>query len=186
MSATLVGIDLSLSNCGIVTIVRRDDGNLVAVAATLIKTAKAAKKENLYAAVDDIQRAALLYNGIMAELRASRPVLVAVEAPSGSKSAAVAKAGGIAKGVISSIREALPEIPFLWLHENQIKQALLGRHKVSKAEIAEVVLARIPDLEDCMTGIAQGKREHITDAAAAVLAAENTELWRAAVMVNGE
>ena len=179
--SVIVGIDLALVTTGVTTIMRKQDGGLLAVAATLVSTKKADKKENLYAAVDDIQRAALLYKGIMAELELSRPVLVAVEVPSGSQRARTAKTNGIATGVIASIREALPEVPFLWLHENQVKQALLGRHKASKDEIAAAVLERIPDLQEFLDEVARTKREHLTDAAAAVLAAEGSSLWRAAV-----
>ena len=175
------GIDLALVHTGIVTLMTNRNGGLVCVAAKLVETAKDDGKQNLYVAVDDVQRAAVLYKGIMEELSASRPVLVAVELPSGSRSAVSAKASGLAKGVIASVREALPEMPFLWLHENQVKQALVGRHKASKDEIAKAVLARIPDLGEYLDQIAKTKREHITDAAATVLASEGTELWRAAV-----
>jgi len=178
---TIVGIDLALVNTGIVTLVTNRDGEFVCVATELIKTAKASKKQNLYAAVDDVQRAARLYNGIMAELRASRPALVVVELPSGSQSAVSAQCNGLAKGVIASIREALPEVPFVWLHENQIKQALAGKHKTSKDEIAAAVLERLPDMQEYLDKIAKTKREHLTDAAAAVLAAEGCEIWRAAL-----
>jgi len=179
--ATIVGIDLALTHTGIAVIVSTVSGELVTASARLIETAKPKKKSNLYAAVIDIQRATLLYTGIMDELRESRPALIAVELPSGSQSAVASKCGGIAKGVITGIREALPEVPFLWFHQNQVKQALLGRSKVNKEEMAAAVLERLPDLQDYLDEIAKTKREHITDAAAVVIASEGTELWRAAM-----
>lgn len=180
------GVDLALVHTAVTTLMTNRNGGLVCIAAKLVETAKADEKLNLYVAVDDAQRAALLYKGIMEELRESRPVLVAVELPSGSQSAVSAKAGGIATGVIASIREALPEVSFLWLRENQIKLSLLGKRSGSKEEIAKVVLARIPDLAEHLAEIPKTKREHITDAAAVVLAAEGADVWRAAMREGGQ
>jgi len=176
---TIVGIDLALVNTGIVTVIRRDDGTLTAVAATIVKTAPAPKRDNIYKSSDYIRRASELYKGMLAELREMHPALVAVEVPSGSQRAKVSMGNGIVTGVIAAVAEVFPDVPFVWLQQHQVKRALLSRQKVSKEEMAVAVLARIPDLDEHLQRVARTKREHLADAAAAILTAEGCEAWRA-------
>lgn len=122
----VIGVDLALANTGVAIIHRHE-----VISVHTVKTEKSKKKGK--ASDDLIQRCSSLLSGLK-ECIESYPldkVTVAVEVPTGSKSAAAMKSLAAATGVLASLEVILPEVEFIHLTPHDIKK-LVGSPEVKR------------------------------------------------------
>ena len=144
----------------------------------VIRTEKTAKKHGVRVADDDAERCALLARELRAVLARHQPRAIVAELPTGgSLSARAVRAMALSTGVVVAVVESAG-VPVEWTTPMAGRQAATGRKAATKNDVRAGVLLALPDLEPLLprTGI----WEHVTDAAAAYLAARTGPLVRMA------
>lgn len=170
----VVGIDAGFAATGLVAI---DLAENRVTASACVRTQKTAAKRGLRVADDDAQRCAVLAERIEAFLIAYKPQAVIVELPHGGAQGARAnRAMGMATGMIAAVL-VLSDHPVEWVTPAAGKRAATGSNRGSKADVEAAVRARF----DWGTHLPKTavEREHVCDAAAAVMAAEHGALIQA-------
>lgn len=173
---TLVGVDLSFRNTGLVLAKpEHSDRGYDVVDCKNVRTEKASKKKALYVAQDDVLQAQLLYDGIRDFIEAHKPTAVVVELPTaGAKGARSNRCMGMATGVIAGIAKET-DLPFIWILPEDSKVALAGKKNASKKEMIKAAKELWPKFG--WPG-SETNDEHIADACAALLVARNSDIYK--------
>jgi Holliday junction resolvasome RuvABC endonuclease subunit len=133
---------------------------------------------DIYKADVDIARAGYLLREIRRFVGGDLPPprLLAAESPTGGGRSAIAvKSMGIALGVLGALVELLPDTRFVNIQPFRVKQAVGGSLAAGKEGVARNVVAAFGDY--AWTRVKKD-REHILDAAAALLAGRDSDAYR--------
>ena len=175
----IVGWDAALVNNGLVTII--DNNGLTVAGAGIVTTAKNNSK-GTFGNVDYINRGFEICEGVKQYIMDANANIVIVEVPTtGTQSKATAMAFGLVYGVIAGfLNDAqLSSIPFIFSQPIDTKNNVGGGKNASKDTIAKKVIEVLPDIEDYIGCTNKVRREHIYDAAGAVLANMNDPIYKA-------
>ena len=181
-SRYLIGLDPSLTHFGMVAI-RLEDWWPVAM--QTVKTEKSSRKLGLRVADDDTRRLEILLHALREFLVTHPPALICCETPlGGALDANALKALSYAKCMVVAAKVLL-DVPTVWLLPGEVKENVAGQLTSSKADVAHVVRsARSREGQlwaEAAWGHTKEMSEHQFDAAAAVLAARDTDLFRLAL-----
>lgn len=169
----LIGVDVGFTALGVVIV----DGDRVLFADTC-RTEKTARRRGLRVADDDAERAQQLARFLWGVIQEWRPAGAVVELPTGgSQGARSARAMGMASGVVAAVLE-MTALPSEWVTPQEVKRAAAGRKDASKAEVEAAVRERFAWPEGFWRRPTV-VREHVCDAAGAIMAAQNGLLVRA-------
>lgn len=172
----VVGIDAGFTATGLVA-VDLEHGRVVQSAC--LRTQKTTTKRAVRVADDDAERCADIARGVVEFLHRQGPQVVVVELPGGAaKGARAQRAMALATGVVVTVL-ALGGYAAEWVTPGQGKKAATGRRDASKQDVEAAVRAHYEWAPGTLPKVA-AQREHICDAAAAVLAAEHGALINAA------
>jgi crossover junction endodeoxyribonuclease RuvC len=101
--------------------------------------------------------------------------VIAVEAMSFPRNASSASKMSLTWGVISAL-SALWEIPMIQASPQDIKEAVTGSRKASKAEMEATLSGRYPVVLKCLEDVPMSRREHPYDALGAIVASLGSEV----------
>ncbi|PSG97477.1 hypothetical protein BRD56_05330 [Thermoplasmatales archaeon SW_10_69_26] len=172
---TLLGIDPSLRNTGVVSL---DPSMGTITRVEVIRTSKQADRKNLRVGEDDLRRARRIARELEQLVDQEQPVAVFGELPGGSRSNRASKGFGIVLGAIGAVTE-LRDLPTGWETQFALKKACTGDGQATKTAVADHVqdhYAWEDELPDAKT-----RRQHVFDAAAALYANRECDLYRMAV-----
>ncbi len=156
----LLAIDPSLTATGLVLL----DDDLSVVSAICVRTRPADKGRRLYQADADGERVDEIARALdRAIARATRPLVVACEAPAGAQHAASAKALGLVYGCVRGVLAAHGLTP-LMCQAFDAKKAAAGSRSASKLDVEAAMRQRWPGA--FASGIAKPVAEAIADALA--------------------
>jgi Holliday junction resolvasome RuvABC endonuclease subunit len=185
MTARILGIDAGFVATGLVVVelgavaagsAAASDRILAAV--TVRTDATGAKRRGLRVADSDAERCQVATRAILSLAREWDVAGVVAELPHGGAQGARAnRAMGLATGVVAASVEALG-LPAEWVTPAAAKKAATGRADASKADVQAAVERRFAWAAGTV-GRYAWEREHVSDAAAAVLAAAGGTLVRA-------
>lgn len=167
---TILTLDMSL--CATGWAVLRTNGIPEELVATGCITTKPGRNRKGNQAADDIRRAGEVASAILGLLREYQPDLIVGELPYGSQHAKAAKAEGMCKGIMASLRE-FQQVPCLWVLPQAGKLSVCGVENASKANVERVVLEWWPE---AVEGLKTAQVEHVADALAAATAARTADL----------
>jgi crossover junction endodeoxyribonuclease RuvC len=171
----VLGIDPSLCNTGVAALELTATTERV-LEATVIRTEPSAKRLRVLAAEDQARRVSEIAAGLDAAIRRHTPLVLVVEAPSGSKGAQAARALGLAFGAVVAVA-AVRGLPLVQVQPLDVKRAMVGRKSAEKAEIVLAVERRFPDVRWPSPASVV---EHAADAIGAVVAALDSTTLRLA------
>jgi Holliday junction resolvasome RuvABC endonuclease subunit len=176
LNNTLVGIDLGFRSTGLVEAVPvHTEIGYDVLSFECVKTEKQAAKKGLYVAVDDVQQCQKLYKEVAAFITRCDPTALVVELPTaGAKGARANRGMGIATGVMASVSAAM-ELPCVWIRPTEGKVALAGKKNASKEDMMGAVRVNWPDVD---WPEEKNRLEHIADAAAALMAARDSDIYK--------
>jgi Holliday junction resolvasome RuvABC endonuclease subunit len=129
----------------------------------------------------DLERAGYIYSKLKEFLNGTAIDLLVSESPnSGGKSAIAIRSMGIATGVLGVIVSLMPSVHFVNFQPDYVKRAIGGSSTSGKEGVARAVRANFsayawPDKKR--------DAEHILDAAGALLACRNTDIYKS--LANG-
>jgi len=172
----VIGIDPGFANFGW-AVVDLFDVQPRAVLAGLISTEKADKKQNTYAAHDNVRRAREIAALLRELIEAFTPLALCLEAMSFPRSSSVAAKMAMSWGVIAAQAERF-SLPIVSISPQAIKLAVASNKSASKEDVARGVAARMSGIDVEVARVPRGKREHCYDAAASVLAARDSDVLR--------
>lgn len=168
----VLGIDAGFAAMGVVVA----QGRTILHAATC-RTEKRAVKRGVRVADEDTERCQTLARFLLDVINTYIPAGVIVEMPSGGAQGARAnRSMGMATGVVAAVLEAT-RVAMEVVTPGAVKKAAAGVRDASKAEVEKAVLKAF-NWGDHMPEI-KAEREHVCDAAGALLAAEHGTLMRA-------
>lgn len=144
------------------------------VALGCIRTAKTTRKGRVRVADDDAERTQVLARELAGIIRTHSVQGLVAELPSaGAKGARAIGCMARAGAIVATVAELLT-VPAEWLTPGDIK-AVAGSKAASKADVEAAVLCRWPDAP---LPKVKAEREHVADALACYIAAENGTLVR--------
>ncbi len=181
----VLGIDAGFTATGLCAIELGGSGQLSQVLASkCVRTQPTKDKRAVRVADDDAERCAFLALEIRSFLDATQPQAVIVELPSGGAQGARAnRAMGMSTGMIATVL-ALTRYPAEWVTPQAVKKAAAGRRDASKQAVEQSVRQRFQWPDGTMPKTA-AEREHVCDAAGAVMAAEHGALVQAVRRMEG-
>jgi Holliday junction resolvasome RuvABC endonuclease subunit len=179
----ILGVDGGLATCGLALAAIRNDGSLDLLKVATVRTTKSAAKRGVYASDDNVRRCRELatelhyfvcnYPGTLS--------LICAEAMSFPRSSSTAAKMGMGWGVLAAFAHEL-EVPIVQASPQQIKLALCGKKTASKSEVQAAI-------EDRWSHVQWPKRkadvEHAADAAAAIVACEQSNEMRILASAGG-
>lgn len=169
---TILAIDAGFAHMGVVVA----DGSQILFTQT-IHTEKASGKKGIRVADDDVERCQTLARFLSDVITQHKPEGAIVEFPSGGAQGARAnRAMGMATAAVAAVLE-MHRLPVEVVTPQAVKKASTGRQDGSKEQVEETVRQRF-DWGKWMPKTKKD-REHVTDAAGAILAAQNGTLMRA-------
>jgi len=181
--ALVLGIDAGFQALGIVVVRLQPRGDGVVGYERLVlhgeavKTERTSKKRGIRVADDDAERCQQLAQALKRVIETWKPAGAVVELPHGGAQGARAnRAMGMATGVVTSALSIL-DVPTEWVTPGDVKKAATGRKDGSKEAVQEAV-QRMFRWHDGTWPKQAWAREHVADAAAAVLAAQGGTLMR--------
>lgn len=174
---TVLGLDPGFAAMG--WTVMQWDGGWSVLRAGVWETKKSAKKLRMLQCEDSARRATILHSVLFTELISDNGAvaLVCYEAPSWPRNASVAAKMGIVYGVLWSAIGQFG-VAGVQLSPQQIKKTLCGKTSASKADVQWAV-ERAVHCVSMVERTAASKRNHVYDAIAAVLAADDSDVMRA-------
>jgi len=132
-------------------------------------------------ALKDVDRIQRNIDGIVAFLEKNDAMWMVVELPTGgSKSSRAARAMGMATTMIVSIAKLL-EIQAEWYEPIDIKRAACDKNSADKEEVMVAMAEIFPEI----LVLPKGQMEHVADACACMIAAQNGEVVKHAKKVYG-
>ena len=174
----IAGIDVALVCTGVAIV---DPRNVRLVKGYAIVTAPIPKKMKIRQCDQMALRATHLAHKLFMAFDDYEVTGCIIEYPSGGAQSAIAARGmGIATGVIATVMHSL-DMPVEIVTASEIKQAVTGSKAGSKLKVAEAVKQKMTIDDDAFDGIPGRRREHVYDAAAAVLAARDGVIYRSAL-----
>ena len=173
---TVLGLDPGFASMG--WAVMQWDGGWSVLRAGVWETKPSAKKLRMLQCEDNSHRAFALCRSTYTEIVSDNWAvdLICYEAPSFPRNASVAAKMGIVYGIVWALIEQYQMCAYQ-LSPQQIKKALCGKVSASKADVQDAVAQRVHDVR-CVELTVKSKRNHIYDAIAAVLAADNSDVMR--------
>jgi len=180
----LLGIDGGFATTGWCLAETSAKTKLSVVALGTIETKKSARK--VPASVDNIRRAreiAAKLENLVLFANNEGQVKVAVdcicaEAMSHVPAAQAAAKLSLAWGVIAAIAHAT-SLPIVQVSPQDLKLAVTGSRKASKALMEQRLLEDYPECEKLLEDVPRSKREHPLDALGAIVACLDTDIVRA-------
>jgi Holliday junction resolvasome RuvABC endonuclease subunit len=177
-----IGMDPSFTHFGLVAV---DLNSWWPAGMATIETSKRDRKLGLRVADDDTRRLEILLTGIRDFLRTYKPEVICCETPSaGAQSADAMKGLSYAKALAVAAK-VFQNVPTVWLLPGEIKERVAGTLTSTKGDVAAIVRAvRATDgrsWAEAAWSTTKGKNEHQYDAAASILAAQNTDLFQMAL-----
>jgi crossover junction endodeoxyribonuclease RuvC len=175
----ILGLDPGFANLGWCMALYPD---LKVVSMGCIETKKDQRK--VLVSVDNVRRAQrltrelreLIWEIATVKVEPVRMVdIIAVEAMSFPRNASSAAKVSLAWGVISAI-SALWEIPVIQASPQDIKEAVTGSRKASKALMESTLNLGYPEVLTLLEGTPQSRREHPYDALGAIVASLGSEV----------
>jgi len=174
MTPYILGIDPGFGAMGLAVVDVRPDWWEVRYHQA-VRTKRSARKRGVRVADDDAERARQLASALDEIIRTHRPMGAVVELPSGgARGARANRAMGIATGVVVAVLQ-LHGLPVEWVTPEDVKSVTGGRH-ASKEAVQEAVRQLLS--WTCGWPEEPWAQEHIADAAAAVLSAQDGMLVR--------
>lgn len=170
----VLGLDPGFRDLGFAAIEFTRDGERP-VAAGVIRTKKSTKKQNVLATEDNVRCGRELGEQLEMILAALSPVLVCTESQSWPRNAGASAKVGIAWGVVINATRSLP---MAQASPQEIKRIVVGAKNASKADV-ELEVARRWNLSPLLEGVTESKRNHAYDAAGAVIACMESDVFRA-------
>lgn len=144
----------------------------------VIRTQKSPVKRGVRVADDDAERCAFLARELRGLIARHQPRAIVAELPTGgSLSARAVRAMALASGVVVAVVE-LAGVPVEWTTPDAGRKATTGRRSATKDDVRAGACRALPELEAILPQTAIW--EHVTDAAAAYLAARTGALVRMA------
>jgi crossover junction endodeoxyribonuclease RuvC len=174
--ALVLGIDPGFASTGVALVELRPDGERV-VSLQIVRTAKAAKKQQLMATEDNLDRARKIAEALGRLLEGVDAV--AAEAMSFPRSASVAAKMAMSWGVLAALSHHR-RIPVVQASPQRIKKAVTGLTNAGKPEVQAALAARYPETVAMAARLPATAMEHPFDALAAVVAALDSEVFRMA------
>lgn len=169
----VLGLDLAFTHVGLVVGVMRTPApyGIEPVEVKVIETVPDAKgkKRFTYKSEEDISRCRVISTHIIRTL-AENPGIqaVAAEIPTGSQSARAAKTLGMATGIIATLADCYPTLPFVWVFPNDWHRFLFNKLNPTKKEVINWVDLNWKDFDwpkkATGVGIKKGDQEHAADA----------------------
>lgn len=174
---TIVGIDISLTSTGIACVIARD-GKLTLADTQIIRT-KPDNTQGVYKSHDKVRRSRDIAERLSDAICAYNPSVIAIELPSGgAQNASGAMAQGMCFMACGALQSRYPAIPWVLVQPAQSKK-LAGSRNASKAEVAKVAYAALPDLEEEVEQYVKASQDDVTDAVAAILVALESDVCKA-------
>lgn len=172
----IIGVDLGFRSTGLVAAVPdHSDAGYSIDRFVCIKTEKAGKKKAIFVAQDDVQQCQNLFNGVMEFIRQFDPTALAVELPTaGAKGARANRGMGIATGMAASVA-AITGLPVIWVYPEDSKKLVGGKKNASKDDMMDAIRNMWPQEDWPKT---KNQFEHIADAAAALLVAKYSDIYK--------
>jgi Holliday junction resolvasome RuvABC endonuclease subunit len=188
----ILGLDPGFANLGwCVAIYRPHEtdpllAGLSVMSMGCIETKKDSRK--VLASVDNVRRAQAItrqLRGIIWELAFhDEPVrlvdAIAIEAMSFPRNASSASKVSMTWGIISALSH-LWQMPVIQVSPQDIKEAVTGSRKASKALIETTLSERYPEVSKALEGTPFGRREHPYDALGAIVASLGSEVMKMGV-----
>ncbi len=165
--AIVMGVDAGFTHMGMVAV---ENGKVIDY--QTVRTEKTAKKRGIRVADDDAERCMKLAEGLFKFIDKHKPAGAFVELPTGGAQGARAnRTMGMATAVVVCVLH-LAEVPAEWITPMAVKKAATGRKNASKEEVQKAVINSF-EWEGDIANAYQWKKEHVCDAAGAVIAAQN-------------
>ncbi len=171
----ILGIDSGLASCGVAH-VRLLPGAEELVRVQVFRSKPSDKKLAVRSADDTGRRARELAAFLELQIAGSRPVALALEAPSWPRNAGCAAKLGVAFGTVFALAE-LHRLPLVMATPQDVKQATAGSRSASKDEVIQAVETRFPSI---LWPPQATLWEHAADAVGVVLACLDAEVVRLA------
>lgn len=167
----VLGVDAGFTALGVVAL----QGNRI-IACGTSRTERQAKKKGLRVADDDSERCRAQARYLLDMIREHEPAGAVIELPHGGAQGARAnRAMGMATGVVTAVIE-ITGLAVEYVTPGDVKKAATSRKDAGKDEVEAAVLRSFewgvspPEVKS--------QREHVTDAAGALLAARGGTLMR--------
>jgi crossover junction endodeoxyribonuclease RuvC len=141
----------------------------------VIITEKATKKVQLRSSEDNIRRAQQIYTDLLKLFEADPIHLICTETMSWPRNAGVVAKMGIVWGVIASIAQ-VHRVPLIQASPMEIKRAVTGNGKAGKDQMIATIRFNFPEL---MLPPQLTLQEHAADAIGAVVACQESQLFKA-------
>lgn len=171
----LLAIDVGFAATGWVVAAIKGNGDYVIINSGTVITEPPKGKTSVRVADCDIERAAMIYRGILCVVERDKIAGIAIELPSGGAQGARAnRAMGIATGIAAAI-VAASKLPCEYVTPNAVKMALVGNRAASKDQMMKAATERHTYYAWPST-----KRllEHQSDAVGVVEAIKHGQLYR--------
>lgn len=177
----LLGLDPGFANLGWCKAIYNGK-DVIVVKMGCFQTRKDGRK--VLQAIDEDKRTceiAMELRDLIWEDADDRPVkmvdLICIESTSYPRNASSAAKVALCRGAISSLR-AMWDIPLVMSSPQNIKEAVTGSRKASKAEMEATLSGRYPEVLKHLEGTPMSRREHPYDALGAIVAALGSEVVR--------
>lgn len=178
MKISVVGLDPSLSNWGIVRAELDIDTLEVSVDSMSLVETKPSAVKTVRKNSGDLLRARQLYGGLM--LATTGVAAAFCEVPVGSQSARAMASYGVCIGVLASCR-----VPLIELSPSEVKIAAVNHREAAKIEMIEWGVNKHPDapwIRD-REGKLLNKNEHLADALASIYAGVRTPAFESVLNI---
>lgn len=179
----ILTLDVAFANLGW-AIMKPHGAGWYCTDAYVIETKRSDKKKKIRVADDDVRRCTEHFAMLSAIIeRCEIKGIIAEMPPGGSKSATSAKAMGMAKAVVACVAQA-HKLPTEWITPDEGKVAATGKKNASKIQVQRAVVKKYPE---CTKSFKfkrgskteyEGRFEHVADAIAAFMAAEQGTMIR--------
>jgi crossover junction endodeoxyribonuclease RuvC len=181
----ILGLDPGFANLGWCVAIYEPVVRLSVVSMGCIETKKDSRK--VLVSVDNVKRAQLITRKLkwliweLADDEWVRQVdAIAVEAMSFPRNASSAAKMSLAWGVISAV-SGLWDIPLIQTSPQDIKEAVTGSRKASKALMETTLSERYPEVLKLLEDTPASRREHPYDALGAIVASLGSEVMKMGV-----
>ncbi len=171
----ILGLDPGFASLGWAVVDTRHGKMTNLVAIGVLRTEKASKKQNTYAADDNFRRAKEI-GKFLADIALAQQVdAICAESMSFPRSSSVAAKMAMAWGVIAQICNAL-FLPMAMATPKAIKKAATGSGAASKDTVQACLAISLPEAIGMVGHIPKGQHEHAFDAIGAVQACLGSEV----------
>lgn len=170
----VIAIDAAFANMGLAAATIKTNGVIICQGLQLVSSEREDKKV-VRKSSDDLRRAQLLVNALRLWTQQHRPQIAFAEVPSGSQSAAAARALGIAVGVLASC-----SVPLIEVSPMEVKHLFgAGKKGATKDQIIAWAVKRWPEAGwKRFKGRVTKNNEHLADAMAVVVAGMETPAFK--------